>query len=444
MDYVAEYQSKLRTADEAVRIVKSGDWIDYTTNLAFPELLDAALAKRKDELTDVKIRGNLIFKPIRTVETDPLREHFIYNSWHCSSYERSLCDKGLCNFIPMIFRNLVPYYRHFLKVNVAMCAATPMDRHGYFNLSCASGVAKGILDTADVVILEIDEQLPKVCGGFGQAIHISDVDMIVEGEHSPLPTVPLHPATAEDRAIAAEVMKMIPDGATLQFGIGGMPNVLGTMMADSDLKDLGMHTELCSDAYVSLTEAGKLTNARKRYMTGTGLTGMAFGTEKVYEFIDENPGIAFMPLELVNSPEMIGKIDTMISINNCIAVDLFGQVSAESSGTRQISGTGGQLDYLTGAAMSQGGKAFLCMTSTFREKDGTLRSRIVPTFQGDIVTDPRSQAYYMVTEYGMVNLVGRTTWERAELLISIAHPDFREELIRKAEDNGIWIQSNKR
>ncbi|MBQ6496216.1 MAG: butyryl-CoA:acetate CoA-transferase [Firmicutes bacterium] len=444
MDYVAEYQSKLRTADEAVRIVKSGDWIDYTTNLAFPELLDAALAKRKDELTDVKIRGNLIFKPIRTVETDPLREHFIYNSWHCSSYERSLCDKGLCNFIPMIFRNLVPYYRHFLKVNVAMCAATPMDRHGYFNLSCASGVAKGILDTADVVILEIDEQLPKVCGGFGQAIHISDVDMIVEGEHSPLPTVPLHPATAEDRAIAAEVMKMIPDGATLQFGIGGMPNVLGTMMADSDLKDLGMHTELCSDAYVSLTEAGKLTNARKRYMTGTGLTGMAFGTEKVYEFIDENPGIAFMPLELVNSPEMIGKIDNMISINNCIAVDLFGQVSAESSGTRQISGTGGQLDYLTGAAMSQGGKAFLCMTSTFREKDGTLRSRIVPTFQGDIVTDPRSQAYYMVTEYGMVNLVGRTTWERAELLISIAHPDFREELIRKAEDNGIWIQSNKR
>ena len=444
MDYVAEYQSKLRTADEAVRIVKSGDWIDYTTNLAFPELLDAALAKRKDELTDVKIRGNLIFKPIRTVETDPLREHFIYNSWHCSSYERSLCDKGLCNFIPMIFRNLVPYYRHFLKVNVAMCAATPMDRHGYFNLSCASGVAKGILDTADVVILEIDEQLPKVCGGFGQAIHISDVDMIVEGEHSPLPTVPLHPATAEDRAIAAEVMKMIPDGATLQFGIGGMPNVLGTMMADSDLKDLGMHTELCSDAYVSLTEAGKLTNARKRYMTGTGLTGMAFGTEKVYEFIDENPGIAFMPLELVNSPEMIGKIDNMISINNCIAVDLFGQVSAESSGTRQISGTGGQLDYLTGAAMSQGGKAFLCMTSTFREKDGTLRSRIVPTFQGDIVTDPRSQAYYMVTEYGMVNLVGRTTWERAEMLISIAHPDFREELIRKAEENGIWIQSNKR
>ena len=444
MDYTSEYQSKLRTPDQAVKIVKSGDWIDYITNLAFPELLDAALAERKEELKDVKIRGNLIFKPLQTVESDPLREHFIYNSWHCSAYERDLCDRGLCNFIPMIFRNLVPYYRHFLTVNVAMCAVAPMDRHGYFNLSVASGVAKGILETADVVILEVNERLPKVCGGFGQTIHISEVDMIVEGEHSPLPTLPMHPATDEDRAIAREIMTMIPDGATLQFGIGGMPNVLGGMLADSDLRDLGMHTELCSDAYVSLTEAGKLNNLKKSYMPGIGVTGMAFGTEKVYEFVDENPGVAFMPLELVNAPETIGKIDNMISINNCIAVDLFGQVSAESVGMRQISGTGGQLDYLTGAAMSRGGKAFLCMTSTYREKDGTLRSRIVPTFQGDIVTDPRSQAYYMVTEYGMVNLVGRTTWERAEMLISIAHPDFRDELIRKAEENKIWIQSNKR
>ena len=444
MDYTSEYQSKLRTPDQAVKIVKSGDWIDYITNLAFPELLDAALAGRKEELKDVKIRGNLIFKPLQTVESDPLREHFIYNSWHCSAYERDLCDRGLCNFIPMIFRNLVPYYRHFLTVNVAMCAVAPMDRHGYFNLSVASGVAKGILETADVVILEVNERLPKVCGGFGQTIHISEVDMIVEGEHSPLPVLPMHPATDEDRAIAREIMTMIPDGATLQFGIGGMPNVLGGMLADSDLRDLGMHTELCSDAYVSLTEAGKLNNLKKSYMPGIGVTGMAFGTEKVYEFVDENPGVAFMPLELVNAPETIGKIDNMISINNCIAVDLFGQVSAESVGMRQISGTGGQLDYLTGAAMSRGGKAFLCMTSTYREKDGTLRSRIVPTFQGDIVTDPRSQAYYMVTEYGMVNLVGRTTWERAEMLISIAHPDFRDELIRKAEENKIWIQSNKR
>jgi acyl-CoA hydrolase len=304
-------------------------------------------------------------------------------------------------------------------------------------------VAAGILATADVVILEVDEQLPKVCGGFGQTIHISDVDMIVEGSHSPLPTVPLHPATDEDRAVAKAIMTQIPDGATLQFGIGGMPNVLGSMLADSDLKDLGMHTELCSDAYVSLTEAGKLNNAKKSYMPGIGVTGMAFGTERVYEFVDENPGVAFMPLELVNSPETIGRIDNMISINNCIAVDLFGQISSETAGFRQISGTGGQLDFLTGACMSRGGKAFVCMTSTFRDKAGEIHSRVVPYFKGDIVTVPRSQPHYVVTEYGCVNLEGMSTWERAELLISIAHPDFRDGLVRDAETQKIWRRTSK-
>ena len=159
MDYYNEYRQKLRTPEEAVKLVKSGDWVDYGTNVCFPTLLDEALAKRRDELFDVKIRGNLCFGPIRTVESDPEREHFCYNSWHCSSYERKLSDRGLCNYIPMIFRNLVPYYRHFLTVNVAMMAVTPMDRHGFFNLSCAAGIARGILKEADIVILEVNEHL---------------------------------------------------------------------------------------------------------------------------------------------------------------------------------------------------------------------------------------------------------------------------------------------
>ena len=444
MDYMSEYKSKLRTADQAAKIVKSGDWIDYCTNLGYPKLMDAAIARRRDELHDVKIRGNLIFEPIQTVECDPEREHFIYNSWHCSGYERSLADKGLCNFIPMIFRNLVPYYRHFLEVNVGIACAAPMDKHGYFNLSCASGIAKGILDKADKVIIEVNEKLPRVSGGFGQVIHISDVDLIVEGDHGELPKFPVSDPTKEDIAIAEQLIGMIPDGATIQFGIGGMPNTLGKMIARSDLKDLGMHTELCSDAYVDLWDAGKLTNKKKTYLKDIGVTGLAFGSQRVYDWIDENPCVAFMPLEFVNAPEVIARNDRMISINNCIAVDLFGQVSAESSGTRHISGTGGQLDYLTGAAMSKGGKAFICMTSTFKDKSGQLHSRIQPTFAGDIVTDPRSQAYYLVTEFGIVNLVGKTTWERAEELISIAHPDFREELIRDAERLNIWRRSNRR
>ena len=157
-----EFQKKLRTPEEAVKVVKSGDWVDYTVALGFPTLLDAALAKRKDELWDVKIRGNLIFGPIQTVECDPSREHFVYNSWHCSGYERKLCDKGLCSYIPMVFRNVTAYYRHFLTVNVAMASVTPMDRHGYFNFSCATGVARGILEEADIVIVEINEHLPRL------------------------------------------------------------------------------------------------------------------------------------------------------------------------------------------------------------------------------------------------------------------------------------------
>ena len=439
-----EYRAKLRTPEQAVRAVKSGDWVDYTTSLGFPILLDAALAKRRDELTDVKIRGNLLFGPIQTVECDPTREHFCYNSWHCSGYERKLCDKGLCNYIPMIFRNVVPYYRHFLTVNVAMMCVTPMDKHGYFNLSCATGVARGILEKADIVILEVNERLPKIYGGFDESIHISEVDYVVEGEHPPLPQFPIAPPTEEDVKIADLIVPHIVDGATLQLGIGGMPNVVGARLAESDLKDLGMHTELCGDAYYELYKAGKLTNRRKSHQRGKGVTGIVFGSQALYDWVDQNPGVVVEPLEYVNAPETIGKLDNMISINNCIAADLYGQVCAESAGLRHISGTGGQLDYLTGAAMSKGGKAFICMTSSFVDKTGVRRSRVLPHFGGDIVTDPRSQAYYIVTEYGAVNLAGRSTWERAELLVSIAHPDFREDLIAAAEDQKIWRRSNKR
>lgn len=442
--YYEEYKKKLTTPDEAVKCIKSGDWVDYTVSLGFPILCDEALAKRRDELFDVKIRGNLIFGPIKAVECDPEREHFTYNSWHCSGYERKLCDRGLCNYIPMAFRNVTPYYFHFLDVNVAMICATPMDKHGYFNLSCSTGVAKGILDKADIVIIEVNEKLPKIYGGFEEAIHIDQVDYIVEGEHPELPQLPIEPATEEDIKIAQHILSYIPSGATLQLGIGSMPNVIGKMLADSDLKDLGMHTELCSDAYVELFEAGKLTNSKKKIHRNKGVTGIAFGSKKLYQWVDENPGVMICPLEYVNAPEVIAQLDDMISINSCISADLYGQICAESAGTRHISGTGGQLDYLTGASMSKGGKAFICMTSSFVDKAGKRHSRILPHFTGDIVTDPRSQGYFIVTEYGVINLAGRTTWERAEMLVSIAHPDFREDLIKAAEEQKIWRRSNRR
>ena len=234
------------------------------------------------------------------------------------------------------------------------------------------------------------------------------------------------------------------DGITLQLGIGSLPNAVGKLLAQSDLKDLGMHTELCSDAYLDLHQAGKLTNKYKTINRGKGVLGVAIGSHALYEWVDRNPGIAAYPLEYVNRPSVIGQIDNMVSINSCVAVDLFGQVSSESSGMRQISGTGGQLDFLIGASASSGGKAFICMSSTYKDKNGARHSRILPHFAGDIITSPRSQVYYLATEYGVVNLEGRSTWERAEQLISLAHPDFREELILAAQEQHIWRRSNRR
>ncbi len=438
------YAEKLRTPDEAVKIVKSGDWVDYTTNVCFPSLLDEALAKRRDELEDVKIRGNLIFGPIQVAECDETREHFCYNSWHVSSYERKLSDRGLCNYIPMVFRDCTEYYRVFLTVNVAMMAVPPMDEHGYFNLSCATGIAKGILDKADVVILEVNDKLPHIYGAFDESIHISQVDYIVEGEHPDLPQFPIGEATEEDKAIAEFILPHIKDGSALQLGIGTMPNVIGKEIAESDIQDLSMHTELCSDAYYELYKAGKITNKRKRIFPGKGLTGIVFGSDDLYKWVHKNPEVMIAPLSYVNAPEHIAQLENMVSINNCLSVDLYGQINAESAGFRQISGTGGQLDYLTGAAMARGGKAFICLNSTYTDKKGEIHSNIRPYFTGDIVTDPRSQAYFIVTEYGGVNLTGRSTWERAEMLISIAHPKFRDELIKAAETQGIWRYSNKK
>lgn len=445
MNYSSEYRSKLRTADEAVKVVKSGDWVDYTSNLGFPPELDAALAKRKDELHGVRVQGNLLFGPLQIAECDPELDHFIYNTWHCSGYERKLCDKGRAFFTPMIFRNLAWYYKNFLHVNVAMVTVSSMDKHGYFSFGSTCGLAKGITDCADIVIVEVNENTPRIHGGQDTAIHISEIDYIVEGCNSPLPEMPCAKPGIEDMQIASYILPHIVDGATVQLGIGGMPNALGELIAQSELKDLGMHTELCSDGYLAMFKQGKLTNAKKKLHQGRGVLGLAIGSRELYDWIDDNPGIAGFPLSYVNCPEIIAQHDNMISINGCVSSDLYGQVCSESSGTRQISGTGGQLDFLTGASMAKGGKAFLCMTSTFTDRSGLMHSRIVPTFtNGDIVTSPRSQAYYMVTEYGIANLAGRSTWERADMLINLAHPDFRDELIKSAEKQRIWLPSNKR
>ena len=439
-----EYRSKLRTADQAVRLVKSGDWVDYNGNNNFPVTLDAALARRRDELEDVKVRGNFVRGPVQVMECDPERRHFTYNTWHCSPYERKMVAEGRGFFSPMLFRNLFWYYEHYLTVDVAMLAVPPMDKHGYFNFSGCLGSAGAVCQKAGKVILEVNEAMPRIRGGWGEGIHISQVDCVVEAGSYPLWEMENPAPTEVDLAIAGHIFPFLRDGATVQLGVGGMPNALGSLIAQSDLKDLGMHTELCSDGYLDMFKAGKLTNRRKSLYPGKGVLGIAIGSREMYDWLDDNPGYIGFPLSYVNDPQVIAQNDNMISINGCLSADLYGQVGSESVGTRQISGTGGQLDFVTGAAMSRGGMGFLCMSSTYTDKKGERHSRILPRFDGDIVTTPRSQAPYLVTEYGIANLAGRSTWERAEALIAIAHPDFREELIRAAESQGIWRQSNRR
>lgn len=443
MNYSSEYRAKLCSAEDAVLLVKSGDWVDYGSNNSKPVLLDEALARRRDELRCVKIRGNLTPGPLAVVECDPEMDHFVYNTWHCSGYERRLCDAGRAFFTPMIFRNLAWYYRTQLRVNVAMLCVSPMDSHGYFSFGGAAGVCRAIAETADVVILEVNEAVPRVFGE-EESIHISEVDRVVESGRRPLWDMQSPEPTETDMRIAQHIFPHIRDGATVQLGIGGMPNALGRLIAESELHDLGMHTELCSDGYLAMFRAGKLTNRRKTLHRGKGVYGLAVGSSELYDWVNDNPGLMAMPLSYVNDPGVIAQNEGMISINGCLNADIYGQIASESAGTRQISGTGGQLDFVTGATMSRGGKAFLCMSSTHRDKTGALHSRILPHFGGDIITTPRSQAYYVVTEYGAANLAGRSTWERAEAMIGLAHPDFREELIRAAEQQRIWLASNKR
>ncbi len=445
MDYQVLYQQKLTTAEEAVKAVKSGDWVDYGWCTNPPVALDKALAARKDELRDVKVRGGVTMWMPEIAQAEDAGEHFTWNSWHCSGVDRKIIGKGMGFFSPMRYSELPRFYRENVSVDVAMIQVTPMDSHGNFSYALAASHLADMLDKAKVIILEVNQNMPWVYGLTGCEINIQDVDYVVEGDN---------PAVAQlggggeptdvDRAVAKLIVEQIPNGACLQLGIGGMPNTVGSMIAQSDLKDLGVHTEMYVDGFVDMALAGKLTGRNKALDKGRQVYAFAAGTQKLYDYVNRNPAVMAAPVDYTNDVRVLAQLDNFISINNAIDMDLFGQVNAESAGTRHISGTGGQLDFVMGAYLSKGGKSFICMSSTITGKDGVMKSRILPTLTpGAIATDPRSCVQYIVTEYGMVNLKGLSTWERAEALIGIAHPSFREQLVQEAEKLHIWRRSNK-
>ena len=412
LNWKEDYAAKFKSAEEAVSVVRDGDQVVYGEFAMASMTLDAAFAARVPQLHDIILRSTTCLFPPKAVMADPKLEHLMYNDWHFSPASRKLCDAGLCRYVPMNYHAGPETIRRGLigQIDVAMLMVSPPDEEGYVSLGTSSSITP----------------------------------TYIQGPNRPLIEAPTPPPTKVDEKIAELVVSLVDNGACIQLGIGAMPNAVGELIALSGLRDLGVHTEMLCDAYVAMAEGGCISGRYKTTDPGKIVYTFAMGTKKLYDFLDGNPDCLLAPVDYTNDPYIIARNDNMVCLNNAIEVDLYGQVASETSGTRQISGTGGQLDFISAAARSKGGKGLVCLSSTYTDRDGAVRSRILPHLGPcQIVTVPRSFNQFVITEYGIADLRAKTTWERAEALISIAHPDFREELIREAEAQGLRVRHVK-
>jgi acyl-CoA hydrolase len=423
------------SGEQAASHVKSGMWLEYGAALCQPDIFDKALADRRESLENVKIRSCLTMKPRAVLEGDPGGRHFFWFSWHFSGYDRRQHDAGRCSYMPLNLGEVPDYYRRFLDpVDILILKTCPMDENGYFNFSAANLWHRAVIECARMVIVEVSQSLPYVYGD-ENGVHVSEVDYIIEGDDAPAPELPHSPPNEIDRTVARRIAAEIEDGACLQIGIGGMPNAVCTLLLESRVRDLGIHTEMLTDGIAELYKAGRITGARKTLDRGKAVYTFALGSSELYKTSDRNRDFHCSQVDYTNSPHVIMQNDQVVSINNACQIDLQGQTASESDGYRHISGTGGQLQFVRGAYASKDGKSFICLASTY-DKGGERRSRIVHQLTpGNIVTTPRSDVMYIVTEYGMVNLKGKSVPERALALIAIAHPDFRESLERRAYEH---------
>ncbi len=420
------------SAEAAAQMVQSGMWIDYGASLSQPDVFDRALAARKAELKNVKVRNCLTVRPRAILEADPETEAFYALSLHYSGYDRKKSDAGQLGYLPVNLGEIPDYYRRFIDpVDIAIVKTCRMDEHGFFNFSAANLWHRALIERAKVVIVEVTDGNP-YCFGVDTGVHVSEVDFIIEGDNLPAPELPNPAATDVDRAVARQIAGEIEDGASLQIGIGGMPNAVCSQLMESNARDLGIHTEMLTDGLVDLYLAGRINGSKKALDRGKIGYSFALGSKRLYDTIHKNEDFACFPVDYTNLPHNIMQNDRVVSINNTTQMDLQGQAASESDGNRHISGTGGQLQFVRGAYASEGGKSFICMSSTY-DKRGEPRSRIVLDLtKGNVVTTPRTDIMYVVTEYGMVNLKGKSVAERAKAMISIAHPNFREDLERQA------------
>lgn len=425
MSWISDYKQKLCPIDEAVSVVKSGDRVYISGNAATPSILLEALAKRKDELQNVEITHVLLWGDDPLSKPD-MAGHFRHNSLFVGPADRKAVNEGRADYVP-VFLYQIPdlFYSGQMPINVAFVHVSPPDEHGFMSLGVECLCSKAAVETAEIVVAQVNDRMPRTLGD--SFIHISQVNKIVEVSKE-LPQLLSGEFSECERKIGAYIADLVEDGSTLQLGIGGIPNAALKAMADK--KDLGVHTEMVSDGVMEAIEAGVITGARKTIHQFKVIATFLFGTQKLYDFVHNNPLFEIHPARYTNNPFVISQNDNMVAINSAIEVDLTGQVCADSIGFRIYSGFGGQVDFIRGAAQSKGGKPIIALPAT--AKGGEI-SRIVPWLKkGAGVVTTRADVHYVVTEYGVAYLHGKNLRERAKALIGIAAPQFRDELTKEA------------
>ncbi len=422
-----KWQSKYISAQEAAAKVRSSQRVFLTGNCASPQEFTRALCNRYTELHNVELVQILDLGPSKCI-TDDMAEHIRVNSMFISATVRDAVNAGLADFTPVRLSDIpLLFSRGVINLDVAVIQVSPPDEHGFCSYGVEVSVTKMAAESARLVIAEVNPQMPRTHGD--SFIHVNAIDYMVAVDY-PLPEVHPEPSNETQQRIARHIAALIPDGATLQMGIGGIPN--SVLRELTEHRDLGIHTELFSDGIIDLIESGVITCARKTLHPGKVVAGFVVGTRHLHHYVDDNPFFEFHPTEYVNDPFIISRNDRMVSINSAIEVDLTGQVCADSIGPAFYSGVGGQLDFVRGAARSKDGKTIIALPAT--AKKGSL-SRIVAQLKaGAGVTTTRNDVHFIATEFGIADLWGRTIRQRVEALVNIAHPDFREDLLRYAAE----------
>ncbi|HQP59800.1 MAG TPA: acetyl-CoA hydrolase/transferase C-terminal domain-containing protein [Anaerolineaceae bacterium] len=431
MDWKQYYQSHRMTALEAVRLIKSGDRVFLTGNCSVPLHLLSALVEYAPNLQNVELCQALTVAGSEYVRPE-MEGHLRVNSFFVSHNVRKAIHEGRADFTPVLLSEFpLLFQKGILSLDVALVHISPPDEDGYCRLGIEAGLTRSQAESAKLVIAQVNKQMPSMMGD--TLFHVIQLGAIVEVDE-PLAELPMTNDTDHQlvQRIAGFIAERIPDGATLQLGIGGIPDaVLGYLY---EKKDLGIHSELFSDGVIDLVEKGIINGSRKTIHTGKITAGFILGTRRLYDWVHNNPLIEIRRTEYVNNPFIIAQNKNMVAINSAIEIDLTGQVCSDSIGTKIYSGVGGQMDFIYGASLSDGGLPIIALPSTTTLKDGTIISRIVPMLKpGAGVVTSRNHVHYIATEYGMVDLYGKTIRQRTQALISIAHPDFRDDLTAQAK-----------